>query len=202
MHRLTDSFHKCAKPVAFRAGVSDHPGASIKSLPRRHTLQTLVVWALASGGLPTRAAEVWISGNTRGRSAVFATEALSNLPEGPARAALPRMVQLLWTFDPAGLPDSKELDGVRRVILANAQGLVKEPQSVRLVATGRAPEGAFWCLYTPEAFKVSALVDSLAGFDGLDPAMALRLRNRVSWVERRDPNWTWIEALLREMGRK
>ncbi len=174
----------------------------LASNPRRHALKTLAAWALAPGALTARAAEVWISGITRTRLVEFATEALSNLPENPARAALPRMVQFSWTFDPATVPDSKELSRVQGRILANAQEQAKTTGSVRLVATGRSPESAFWCMYTPESFKASDVVIALADFDAPDQALAVRLRNRLSYVQRRDPFWTWAEAYLREMRRK
>jgi hypothetical protein len=107
----------------------------------------------------------------------------------------------LWTFDVADLPDDRLLRRVQDVVLANIQSLVKAPANVRFVASGRAPEAAFWCFYVPENFKTSQLSESLADFDAPDQVLALRLRNRLSWVQRRDPRWTWIEAILREMAR-
>jgi hypothetical protein len=188
-------------------------------------LARLTLTALGSSvfGLPALAAEVWVSGITRGRTTEFATQALSNLPEKSVRAASPRMVQLNWTFDPVKLPDAAELRRVQDQILAHAQAQLDaqggaqassksgSPQSgsqigtpgkLHLVATGRAAESAFWCLYVPASFKTADVTEALAGFDSLDQAMALRLRNRLGWLQRNDPGWTWAEAYLREMARK
>ncbi len=189
------------QPFVTAPAFQPHEALRTRVKSRRRALQLLGGWASAAALPLVWAAEIWIKGTTRGRSAVFATEALSNLPEASARAALPRMVQVLWTFDAASVPDAKELRRVQDRVWAEAQAQVKSVGAVRLVATGRAPEGAFWCFYAPEKFKVSALAEALAGFDSTDQALAARLRNRLSWVERLDPKWTWIEALLREMAR-
>ena len=172
------------------------------SFSRRQVLCLVGIGALAALASPIRAKDVWTSGITRTRMTEFATEVVSNLPDEAQRTALPRMVQLLWTFDAASAPDAAELRRVQDRVLADAQALVKTPHNLHLVAIGRAREAAFWCFYVPESFKHSDLTDSLAGFDSPDQAMALRLRNRLSTTLRRDPRWTWVEAYLREIARK
>jgi hypothetical protein len=171
-------------------------------LTRRHALRTLCVGVLAVGAAPVLAKDVWISGTTRTRLVAFATDAVSNLPDSPQRAALPRMVQVLWTFDEANPPQADELRRVQDRLVADMLAEAKTPQNLRLVAIGRAPQAAFWCFYVPENFKISNVTESLAGFDSPDQTMALRLRNRLSSTQRRDPGWTWVEAYLREMARK
>ena len=169
---------------------------------RRRALRTVGVGMFATWAWPMLAKDVWITGVTRTRNSEFVTEVVANLPEDSQRAALPRMVQLTWTFDEASPPDAAELRRVQDRLLAEVQTHAKSPHQFRLVATGRAKQGIFWCFYVPENFKFSDVSESLAGFDAPDPAMALRLRIRLSWTQRRDPRWTWVEAYLREIARK